>query len=138
MERNTSTRLKKILIDLEEIAGYSNDPSTKVACLLLDKKWKPLSCGYNDKPFNWYDTYPWEEKKEKYKYVIHAEINAVASLRADPYYAVVTLFPCSNCAKALIAAGVKEIYYKDIRMNDDASIVFTLCYMSGVKLIQIK
>lgn len=138
MERNSSTRLKKFLKELEEIAEFSKDPNTKVGCLLLDKKWKPLSCGYNDKPFNWYDTYPWDIREEKYKYVIHAEINAVATLRDEPYYAIVTLFPCSHCAKALIASGVKEIYYKDIRMNEDASIVFTLCHMCGVKLKQIK
>lgn len=135
MERDTSTRLMRYA---ETVSKLSSDPSTQVGCILLDKNKKVISEGFNDKPFNWYDTYPWDIKEEKYKYVIHAEINAVATCTKKPYYAVVTLFPCSNCAKALIASGVKEIYYKDIRMNDDASIVFTLCHMTGVKLIQIQ
>lgn len=137
MERDISTRLRNYLLDMQEITSLSNDPNTKVGCLILSKDWRTLSYGYNDAPMNWKGTFPWDDRKEKYKYVIHAEINAVASLTQTPYYAIVTLFPCSNCVKALIAAGVKEIYYKDIRMNDDANVVFTLCHMCGVKLIQI-
>lgn len=140
MERNSSTRLniKKHLETIEEISELSKDPFTKVGCVLLNKEGKPVSCGYNNQPFNWFTKFPWEDRDEKNKFVIHAEINAVANLREDPYYAIVTLFPCCNCAKALIASGVKEIYYKDIRMNEDACNVITLCYMTGVKLIKIE
>ena len=62
------------------------------------------------------DEYPWEREGEetKYPYVVHAELNAILNangrdLRGSRLY--VALFPCNECAKAIIQAGVKEVLY---------------------------
>ena len=50
----------------------------------------------------------------KYDYVVHAELNAILnaegkSLRGAKLYT--TLFPCNECAKAIIQSGIKTLFY---------------------------
>lgn len=59
---------------------------------------------------------PWarEGEETKYPYVVHAELNAILNangrdLRGSRLY--VALFPCNECAKAIIQSGVKEVLY---------------------------
>ena len=76
-----------------------------------------ISTGYNGLPNGCSDDeYPWEREGEetKYPYVVHAELNAILNangrdLRGSRLY--VALFPCNECAKAIIQAGVKEVLY---------------------------
>lgn len=103
-------------------AGRSKDPNTNVgACIVSDEN-KILSLGYNGMPIGCSDDeYPWEREgtmlDTKYAYVCHAEMNAIlnycgGSLKNSKIY--VTLFPCNECAKAIIQKGIKEvIYYSD-------------------------
>ena len=57
---------------------------------------------------------------------IHAEINALLycakeGISVKNSTAYVTHFPCLNCTKALIQAGIKKIYYKnDYRVDEYA------------------
>ena len=94
---------------------FSKDPSTKVACILLSPDSQVVSTGYNGIPRDMDDINPkrWE-RPAKYKYVAHAELNAIANaarhgISVDRSIAVVTLFPCCDCAKALIQSGIKTI-----------------------------
>lgn len=99
-------------------AMRSKDPNTQVgACIINDDK-KIVSCGYNGAPTGFDDDdMPWDRDGDfintKYAYVCHAELNAIlnsnADLRGTTLY--VDLFPCNECAKAIIQAGIKKVIY---------------------------
>ena len=101
-------------------AKRSKDPSTQVgACIVSDDN-KIMSVGYNGFPRGCSDDeYPWERSGEssndtKYPFVCHAELNAILNsgghnLAGSRIY--VALFPCNECAKAIIQAGIKTVIY---------------------------
>ena len=98
-------------------ARRSKDPNTQVGACIVSQDNIILSTGYNGLPNGCSDDeYPWEREGEetKYPYVVHAELNAILNangrdLRGSRLY--VALFPCNECAKAIIQAGVKEVLY---------------------------
>lgn len=144
MERNIRRRLKEIIGNLNLIKEESDDPSTKVGCILVDKYGEIVVMGYNKKPDKWLNTvkFPWEQREDKYKYVIHAEMSAVMNLRSielcpKVHAAVVSLFPCSNCTKLLIEAGISELYYQDIRVNEESAYAMSLLNLCGVKVYKL-
>lgn len=65
---------------------------------------------------------------------IHAEINAIMNspISVDGATIYVTHFPCFNCSKHIVQAGIKEIYYKDDYRNSVKAI--NLLEQSGVKV----
>ena len=95
----------------------SKDPNTQVGACIVDSNNIILSTGYNGFPIGCSDDeYPWsrEGTDTKYPYVVHAELNTILNangknLRDSRLY--VTLFPCNECAKALIQSGIKEVIY---------------------------
>ena len=102
-------------------AERSKDPSTQVGACIVSENNKILSTGYNGMPIGCNDDeMPWEREAEKpndtkYPFVCHAELNAILSSpslidnkNAKIY---VALFPCNECAKAIIQSGIKEIIY---------------------------
>jgi dCMP deaminase len=91
------------------VSTRSTDPNTKHGCVLVDKDRRIIATGYNGPPQG-VNTYP-TTRPEKYDYFIHAEENAVLFCREQPHAAYITGPPCSTCARMLIQAGVKEIYY---------------------------
>ncbi len=98
-------------------AQRSKDPNTQVGACIVSKDNIIISTGYNGMPKGCSDDeYPWEREGDdtKYPYVVHAELNAILNahgrnLEGSKLY--VTLFPCNECAKAIIQSGVKEFYY---------------------------
>ena len=108
-------------------ARRSKDPSTQVgACIVSDDN-IIISTGYNGMPKGCSDDeFPWERSAEvendtKYPYVVHAELNAILNangrdLRGSRIY--VALFPCNECAKAIIQSGVKEVLYLSDKYKD--------------------
>ena len=69
------------------------------------------------------DEFPWDREGEenKYPYVVHAELNAILNangrdLRGSRLY--VALFPCNECAKAIIQSGVREVVYLSDKYAD--------------------
>lgn len=100
-------------------AHRSKDPSTQVGACIVDQHNKILSIGYNGMPRGCNDDeMPWEREGEmldtKYAYVCHAELNAIlnyggGSLEGAKVY--VTLFPCNECAKAIIQSGIRTVVY---------------------------
>ncbi len=108
----------------------SKDPSTQVGALVASSKNKVLTMGYNGMPIGCNDDdMPWaregEEVETKYLYVCHAEFNAIlnatSSLEGGRIY--VTLFPCNECAKAIIQSGIKEVIYIEDKYKDTPSII---------------
>ena len=98
-------------------AHRSKDPSTQVGACIVSPENIIISTGYNGMPQGCNDDeFPWNRDGEetKYPYVVHAELNAILNatgrdLRGSRIY--VALFPCNECAKAIIQSGVKEVVY---------------------------
>lgn len=106
-------------------AMRSKDPSTSVGAVIVDDKHRVVSIGYNGMPYGCSDdVYPWDREGDlldtKYPYVVHAELNAILnagrSLKDCTLY--VSLFPCNECAKAIIQSGIKKIIYEDDKYAD--------------------
>ena len=74
------------------------------------------------------DEFPWQREgdflESKYAYVVHAELNAIlnAPRKVEGCTLYVSLFPCNECAKAIIQAGIKEIVYEDDKYADTDSV----------------
>ena len=100
-------------------AQRSKDPNTQVGACLVNPKNKIVGVGYNGLPTGCSDDeFPWNREGElldtKYPYICHAELNAVINkISADLYDCrlYVALFPCNECAKVIIQAGITEVIY---------------------------
>lgn len=105
-------------------ARRSKDPSTQVGACIVSKDNIIISTGYNGMPKGCSDDeFPWSREGEetKYPYVVHAELNAILNangrdLRGSKLY--VALFPCNECAKAIIQSGIREIVYLSDKYRD--------------------
>jgi len=104
----------------------SKDPSTQVGACIVDDEHKVVSIGYNGMPRHIEDKeLDWECKTgvdSKYLYVCHAEFNAIlntrngSALKGCTLY--VTLYPCNECAKAIIQTGIKKVIYLSDKYHD--------------------
>ena len=100
-------------------AMRSKDPSTQVGACIVDGDNRILSTGYNGFPYGCSDDeFPWDRTGErndtKYPFVVHAELNAILNARGKNLSGAkiyVDLFPCNECAKAIIQSGIKEVVY---------------------------
>ncbi len=127
-------------------AHRSKDPNTQVGACIVDPGKIIVSTGYNGFPHGCSDDeYPWEREGEetKYPFVVHAELNAILnchgrSLEGATIY--VALFPCNECAKAIIQSGIKEVVYlSDKYANTPATKASRRMLTSaGVKLRQLE
>ena len=100
-------------------ADRSKDPSTQVGACIVSEDNRILSTGYNGFPQGCSDDdFPWNRDESlgetKYNFVVHAELNAILNARGKNLTGsriYVDLFPCNECAKAIIQAGIKEVVY---------------------------
>ena len=127
-------------------AQRSKDSNTQVGACIVNHENKILSLGYNGMPTGCCDEeMPWEREGSpldtKYMYVCHAELNAIlnrssGSLEGAKLY--VTLFPCNECAKAIIQSGIREVVYMSDKYADaDNTIASKRMFdMVGVKYRQ--
>ena len=124
----------------------SKDPNTQVGACIADTNHRILSVGYNGTPAGLDDDeFPWESTgdplTDKHNYVIHAEANAILNYRGSlkdmaGATVYVTLFPCHECAKTLVQAGIGEVVYLDDKYHDtDSSVAARFMFKkAGVKL----
>ncbi len=114
-------------------AQRSKDNSSQVGACIVSSENKILSMGYNGMPTGCFDDdMPWVREgsdplSTKYMYVCHAELNAILNyagmVRLKGARIYTTLFPCNECAKAIIQSGItKVIYYDDKYANTDTVI----------------
>lgn len=107
----------------------SKDPNTQVGACLVSSDNRILSVGYNGAPngFN-DDKFPWgrvgDRLNTKYMYVCHGELNAILNYKGsnrdlENGKIYVDFFPCNECAKAIIQAGIKEVIYSHNYDHDD-------------------
>lgn len=126
-------------------AMRSKDPSTQVGACIVNADNRIVSVGYNGFPRGCSDEdFPWERSADnqndtKYPFVCHAELNAILNsngigVKGARIY--VALFPCNECAKAIIQAGITEvIYISDKYAETDANKASRRMFESaGVKL----
>jgi len=146
--------MEKLIINWDEYfmgiaqlsALRSKDPSTQVGACIVDDEKKVVTIGYNGMPRHIDDSQLSWEKGEglnnKYLYVCHAEMNAIlntrngTALRGCTLY--VSLFPCNECAKAIIQVGIKEIVYVSNKYKDSFSVQASMkmLNLAGVKIRQ--
>ena len=106
-------------------SNRSKDPSTTVGSCIVNKDNKIISTGYNGSPTGYDDdNMPWDREgsfeNTKYAYVCHSELNAILNSPSPltDCRLYVTLFPCNECAKAIVQAGIKEVIYMDNKYKD--------------------
>ena len=109
-------------------AKRSKDPSTQVGACIVNPSNRIVGIGYNGMPSGCDDDdFPWERQGEatKYPYVVHAELNAILNsiqnLSGCKIY--VSLFPCNECAKAIIQSGIREIIYESDKYADTQAVI---------------
>ena len=124
----------------------SKDPSTQVGACIVDENNKVVSIGYNGLPMGCSDDeFPWGREggmlESKYAFVVHAELNAILnsprSLHGCSLY--VSLFPCNECAKAIIQSGIRRVIYECDKYADTDSVIASkkMLRSAGVELIQL-
>lgn len=125
----------------------SKDPSTQVGAAIVDENHRVVSVGYNGFPQGVSDDeFPWAREggtlDTKYAFVVHAELNAILnsqrSVRGCSIY--VSLFPCNECAKAIIQSGIKKIVYESDKYNgSDTNIASKrMLKAAGVELVRLE
>ena len=111
----------------------SKDPSTQVGACIVSLDNRILSIGYNGAPNGFHDdVFPWDREgnplETKYLYVCHAELNAILNFRGNKKNLenakiYVALFPCNECAKAIVQSGIKEVIYLSDKYHDDVNFI---------------
>ena len=127
-------------------ACRSKDPNTQVGACIVSPENIIISTGYNGMPKGCSDDeFPWERTgaDTKYPYVVHAELNAILNangrdLRGSRIY--VALFPCNECAKAIIQSGVREVLYLSDKYRDSMTDLASkrMLRAAGVKFTRLR
>jgi len=115
-KKNTELSWDEYFINIaEQVAKKSKDPSTKVGCVIVDNKNRPVSFGYNGFVGGCDEEKMSNERPIKYYLVIHAEMNAILFAKRNlENCTLYTLYgPCENCLKHAMQAGIKKIIYKN-------------------------
>ncbi len=107
-------------------AQRSKDPSTQVGACVANEQNKIVGVGYNGFPMGCSDDeLPWERQGSfldtKYPFVCHAELNAVLNAISTNLIncrIYVGLFPCNECTKVIMQAGIQEIIYLSDKYKD--------------------
>lgn len=127
-------------------AMRSKDPNTQVGACIVNDKNRVVGIGYNGMPYGCSDDeYPWEREGEyhetKYAYVVHAELNAILNSTGslDNCSIFVSLFPCNECAKAIIQSGISEVVYESDKYAEDTKVMASkrMLQSAGVSFRQV-
>lgn len=128
--------------------SFSKDPHCKVGAIILTDDFSTiLSCGINGFPRKMNDDDPtrWERPR-KYDLISHAESNAVCNaarkgMALEGSVMCVTKFPCSNCTKMIIQAGIRKLYtiepdYENEKWGEDAKISESMLEEVGIPVVK--
>jgi len=128
-------------------AKRSKDPNTQVGACIINPDKRIVAIGYNGLPRglsdddNYWQTHE-QYSKSKYAYVVHAEANAIlnatTSLKNATLY--VTLFPCNECMKLIVQAGIKEVVYMSDKYNGQENQIASkkMMHEAGISSRQMK
>jgi dCMP deaminase len=139
---------KRFLELAKHIASWSKDPSTKVGAILVNDQKIVVGMGYNGFARGVHDEKGrYLDRERKYKFVVHAEVNAILQAGNNAKGSTLYVFPsfmlppiCHECCKFAIQAGVKRIvgYTPDIneervsRWRDSIAVSRTMCGEAGI------
>ena len=124
----------------------SKDPNTQVGACIVNKDKRVVGLGYNGFPRGCEDDlFPWNREGKfldtKYPYVVHAELNAILNSiqNLDGCTIYVSLFPCNECAKAIIQSGIKCVVYHSDKYNGTEGNVASkkMFRDAGIELVQL-
>lgn len=127
-------------------AMRSKDPNTQVGAVIVSSEYRVVSIGYNGFPNGCSDdVFPWNRKGEfadtKYPYVVHAELNAILNSKKDlkGCSIYVSLFPCNECAKAIIQSGIARVVYESDKYSNTPGTIVSkkMLRSAGVELVQL-
>lgn len=119
-------------MSIVKLAGMrSKDPNSQVGSCIVSADNKILSMGYNGFPRGCSDDeYPWAREGDpletKYVYVTHSELNAILNYRGGSLEGAklyVSMFPCNECAKAIIQSGIKAVIYDVDKYPDSPGVI---------------
>jgi dCMP deaminase len=136
---------RRFLRIAEEVRLWSKDPGTKVGCVLVSER-RILSTGYNGFPQTISDDLDrYIDREYKLSVTVHAEKNAILNAakngtKVEGSTLYVTFPPCSQCAAAIIQAGVAQIVCPDPaqapeRWRSSFLAASDLFYEAGVKVL---
>lgn len=111
------------LAEAQVAATRSKDPSTQVGAAIFDRSGRIVAKGYNGFPEGLEETEELWTRERKGDWVIHAEINAIANAARTGASTLggrmfLTIPPCLDCAKAVVAAGISELFYPEAAAKD--------------------
>lgn len=121
-------------------AMRSKDPNTQVGCCIVGEDNRIISVGYNGFPNGCSDdefTWSREGEDNKYFYSTHSELNAILNAKGsnlENSRMYVSLFPCNECAKAIIQSGIKEIIYDNDKYAATPSVVASKKMLSAANV----
>jgi dCMP deaminase len=125
------------------VSTWSKDPSTQVGAVITRGKFV-VSLGFNGHPKGVADTPERLEIREnKYRTIIHAEINAILTAKQDLEGCTIYLWPfmpCSQCGAAIVQAGIKRVVAPQAdndRWAESFKFTQEIFSEAGVELVEI-
>ena len=125
----------------KSVATRSKDPSTNVGAVIVNADKSIVETGYNGFAPGVVETPERWERPTKYDFVIHAEQNAIGraarfgkTVNGSTIY--VTHYPCRECAKMIIASGIRAVYaegFANMTKKEDIAFVEGLFKEAGVE-----
>lgn len=123
-----------------EVSKWSKDPSHKVGAIIVDQERRPVSWGYNGLATGIEDSPAILGNRDvKYKYILHAEKNAILFARRSLDHCVLysTLPPCAQCTAALVQLHIYRIvcnWTEDYmsRWKSDVDAAKHMCQQVGI------
>jgi len=94
------------------VGSWSKDPSTQVGAVIVDDDRRVISLGYNGFPKGVADNNRLEDRKEKYKMIVHAERNALLFANVSVKDATIFTYPfmpCPVCTGMIIQSGIQRV-----------------------------
>jgi dCMP deaminase len=121
------------------VAKRSLDGETQVGVVIVDANRRILATGYNGFPPGCDDSKLPNLRPDKYPFMVHAEINAIASSRQDLRGSTLYCLwsPCRDCAKAIITAGIRRVVFERAYRNEDFRFVMDLLSDCGIETKEV-
>lgn len=124
------------------VSQRSHDVHTQHGCIITDQNHRILGVGYNGFPRGLDDSKLPTTRPDKYKWMVHAERNALSNcvVRPDNGIAYITGQSCNDCITSLWQEGIKKVYMS----NSHGTLLFdieektrfdTFVAMSGIEII---
>ena len=152
MSYNNNKWHRRYLNLAKEVSTFSKDPSTKVGAVVVNDLGQIVGTGYNGFPRGVEDTEDrYNDRETKYKFVVHAEVNAVLLAGDKARGSTLYVYPafgsppvCSECCKVLIQADIKRIVgftaeqnEKTKRWEESIGISRIMCAEAGIELVEV-